>query len=120
VLRVDCSHHWSIVINVGAAWQQFADARVGSVAGLVAGDFDGDGFADLARLAGNRREITFPALGPGWVFHGNATNSIEGLPLGHFDSDRKLDVAFMSDKHFYYLPGAKGAQGFILSRQDME
>ena len=120
VLRVDGSHHWSIVTNVGAAWQQFADARVGSVAGLVAGDFDGDGFADLARLAGNRREITSPALGPGWVFHGNATNSIDGLPLGHFDSDMKLDVAFMSNRHFYYLPGAKGAQGTILSRQDME
>ena len=118
VLRVDGNHNWSIVTNVGLPWESHGDAGVSGVGGLVVGDFDGDGFADLARSNGGNWEYASPGGGFGWIKLWSYNGPLDGQPVGRFDGNATSDVIEWNGRDFDYAPGGKGPL-LRLSRQEM-
>jgi hypothetical protein len=118
VLRISASHEWQLVRHVGATWESLGSSRDAVLSELVVGDFDGDGFADVARLHTDRWEMTSPARGPGWVHLLSTGKQILGRPLGRFDANGTSDVIVWNGPQFYHSRGAKDPP-VKLSRQDM-
>jgi ricin-type beta-trefoil lectin protein/VCBS repeat protein len=119
VLRISASHEWQIVRHVGGMWESLGSAGDAYLPGLVVGDFDGDGFADLAHIHNDRWEYVSPGAGIGWRELWNYTGELVGQPIGRFDADRTSDVIEWAGRNFYYAPGGKGPL-VRLSRQDMK
>ncbi len=119
ILRISTSHEWQLVRNVRDMWESLGSAGNATLAGVVVGDFNGDGFADVARFRPNRWEFTSPALGPGWVFLWSTPNRITSQPIGRFDANATSDVIQWVGRDFAYAPGGKGPL-VRLSRQDMK
>jgi hypothetical protein len=118
VLRVS-NGRW-LAAGLNQHWTDIGSAPVGSVAGLVVGDFDGDGFADVARTAGPplNWQMATPAHSTGWsVLRFDAT-AIASHPIGRFDANRTSDVLLWDSLHFSYAPGGRDPVQ-PLSRQDM-
>jgi FG-GAP-like repeat/FG-GAP repeat len=89
-----------------------------SVAGLVVGDFNGDGFADVATNVNLSWAYTTPAHGAAWSTLRSDTNPIAAQPIGDFNGDRRSDALLWDSLHFSFAPsGANPVQP--LSRQDM-
>lgn len=123
VLRISSSHEWQIVDQLPGHWRSLGSSRDASLHELVVGDFDADGFADVARShGGGPYEFTTPRLGPGWVRQSTEPgSSLVGKPLGRFDEDPRTGLLFLSsDRDFYVLHGLKGNVGTRLSRQEMD
>ena len=118
VLRISASHEWQLARHVGATWESLGSSRDAVLSELVVGDFDGDGFADVARLHTDRWEMTSPARGPGWVHLLSTGKQILGRPLGRFDANGTSDVIVWNGPQFYHSRGAKDPP-VKLSRQDM-
>jgi hypothetical protein len=89
-----------------------------SVAGLVVGDFNGDGFADVATNVNLSWAYTTPAHGAAWSTLRSDTIPIAAQPIGDFNGDHRSDALLWDSLHFSFAPsGANPVQP--LSRQDM-
>lgn len=103
-------------------WTNIGSSPVSSVAGLVVGDFDGDGFADVAHTQkgfwSSNWEYTTPAHGKQWVNLRSDSADIASYPIGRFNSDRTSDVLAWDNRRFSYA--ASGRNPLMpLSLQDM-
>jgi FG-GAP-like repeat len=119
VLGISASHEWQIVRHIGGTWESLGPAGHANLADLVVGDFNGDGFADLARLANGHWEFISPGTGIGWTQLWTYNGPLVGQPIGHFDANATSDVIEWDGRDFDYAPGAKGPL-VRLSRQDMK
>jgi hypothetical protein len=106
------NNDWQIFRGGGASFEFWNKALTSSVAGLVVADFDGDGYADVAR------SIT-PQNGPAvWQYSARAiggfidlrvdSNNVATLPIGHFDLDTKADALQWDSYIFDLVPGPQG------------
>jgi hypothetical protein len=109
-----------LVAGVGVPWTPIGPAPVSSNAGLIVADFDGDGFADVARTnpLTKRWEYSTPARGVGWTTLRWDPSPIAAHPIGRFDGNATSDVLLWNSLHFSFAPsGHDPVQP--LSRQDM-
>ena len=122
ILRVQ-KGRWQVTELGMTTWNDLGEAPVDSVNGLVAGDFDGDGYTELAQSGlvgwvytspGRNSSWSTPVLGP-----------IQNLPIGNFQDGKQDGVIVRSDNHFYFThacttdhPCAK-EEPQLLSRQVM-
>jgi hypothetical protein len=119
VLRVS-GGRW-VVAGLGVGGTDIGPAPVSSTAALVVGDFDGDGFADVARTNPQTGEWEFstPAKGVEWHTLRSDNSPIGAHPIGDFDGDRTSDVLLWDNaRHFTLAPSGRDPVK-ILSRQDM-
>ena len=110
-------------------WINLHPSLSGSIAGVVAADFTGDGKADLARSSGGFWWLSDNGLS-GWMAlrsaivpgYGTITN-LMAYPVGRFNAgDATADVVFWSGQtgvHFDYAPGGRDPT-VRLSRQVMK
>lgn len=105
---------WVIVEPGRTAWSALRSAPAPTLAGFVVADFDGDGFADVARHTND------PELGHIWQYaqRGVAglirmrsdSRDLAKLPIGRFDEGPGADVIdWTSDDTFAIAPGPTGA-----------
>jgi hypothetical protein len=110
-------------------WVDLHSSLSGSLAGVVAADFTGDGKSDLARSASGSWWVSDAGM-KRWIRLRSATVpgvgtiiNLMGYPVGRFfDGDAIADVVFWSGTaglHFDYAPGGKGPIK-RLSRQAMK
>jgi hypothetical protein len=99
ILRVQ-KGHWQLTELGMTSWNDLGEAPVDSVNGLVAGDFNGDGYTELAQSGpvgwvytspGRNNSWSTPVLGP-----------IQNLPIGNFQGGKQDGVIVWSDNHFYF------------------
>lgn len=107
-----------LVAGLGVAWKNIGSASASSMDGLVVGDFDGDGLADVARNSSSRWEYSTPAHGGGWKVLRADSAAIASLPIGRFDDNRTSDVLLWNDLRFSYAPSGQNPVK-PLSNQDM-
>lgn len=89
------------------AWTFLSDqpgSRLG--AALAVGDFNADGFADVA-IGSGLYDNDFTDNGAVFVFYGSA----QGLPGGPLATPQSADWAFYGDGHSYYFGAALAADG---------
>jgi hypothetical protein len=89
-----------------------------STASLVVGDFNGDGFADIATNVSLWWAFTTPAHGAVWSSLRPDFNPIAGHPIGDFNGDHSSDVLLWNSLHFSFAPSGRSPVQ-PLSRQDM-
>lgn len=100
-----------------AKWQEHGPARTDSLTGLVVADFNGDGFADVAKTVPSR--WLFSSHGTAdWSVLRSASTSLALQPIGRFDHDATSDVILWDGRHFDYAPSGRNPLA-NLSRQDM-
>ena len=111
--------HW-LAAGLGEHWTSIGNAPTASVAGMVVGDFDGNGFADVARTTGNPAiwQFATPATGTGWTALRFDNSAIAAHPIGRFDANRSSDVLLWNALHFSYASAGRNPVQ-PLSRQDM-
>jgi hypothetical protein len=110
-----------VVAGLGLGWTDLGPAPVSSTRGLVVADFDGDGFADVARTnPGTARwEYSRPAHSAAWNTLRSDTSLIAARPIGHFLGNRTSDVLLWDNaRHFIVAPSGRDPVK-TLSRQDM-
>jgi hypothetical protein len=116
-LRVQ-NGHW-LVAGLGVSWTSIGVApSLSSMSGLVVGDFNGDGFADLARTNGGVWQFLTPAHSTSWSVLRVDSGDIATHPIGRFNNDRTSDVLYWNELHFSYAPSGRNPVQ-TLSRQDM-
>jgi len=120
VLRISGGRWLAAGLNL--PWTATGSAPVSSVAGLVVGDFDGDGFIDVARTqpvgSGLVWQYATPAKGGGWTQLRMANTRIASHPIGRFDGNATSDVIIRNDTHFNVAPSGRNPVR-TLSRQAM-
>jgi hypothetical protein len=119
ILRIGPGHQWLVVREIEGNWQPLGDSRDASLPELVVGDFDGDGFADVARANGTRWEFTSPGRGPGWVPLWSTPLPLISQVVGRFDGNATSDVITWQGRDFDIVAGGK-IPPVQLSRQDMQ
>ena len=111
MLRLDDGQRWAIVTGPNVPEATYGASGVTSLDRLVVGDFDGDGYADLARRVTNTIGIgQWRYASPGrfaWTALTPSTSSTFG-PIGRFDADATSDAIIWSGRWFDYAPGGKG------------
>jgi hypothetical protein len=119
ILRVE-NNHWKVTELGMNSWVDIGEAPVDSVTGLVAGDFDGDGYTELARSSLLQWQYTSPRRGSSWTSLGWSTSPIQNKPIGNFQGGAQDGVIWWSNNNFYYTHTA-GSQiaSQLLSRQVM-
>lgn len=98
-------NQWQVVANGGTKWQPHAPGLLSTLAGVVVGDFDGDGVSDVARTG-------VVSGSPAWQFSSGAKSGwttlrtsspgqeIERQPVGRFDGDASSDVILWDELYF--------------------
>lgn len=117
------ANKWQFVPGGGNSWQPLRTALTNTVDGLVVADFDGDGYADIARQS----PIAFFNL---WQYSargradftplrlGQSDQSIARAPVGRFNGDSKADVLLWSGLDFSIASAARDPI-VTLSQQEM-
>lgn len=104
VLRVQKQNgiqRWQVMEWPMKSWTDIPDeAPVDSVSGLVAGDFDGDGYTELAESGPLGWVYTSPGRSSSWS--PPVLGPIQNLPIGNFQGGKQDGVITWSDKHFYF------------------
>ncbi len=125
ILRIS-NGHW-LAAGLNQPWTSIGNAPAASVGGMVVGDFDGNGFADVARTTVSAAggsfhplvwEFATPATGSGWSALRLDTSPIAAHPIGRFDANRSSDVLLWNNLQFSYAPAGRDPVQ-PLSRQDM-
>jgi hypothetical protein len=121
--------HWEVMEWGNSSWTRLGVAPVDSVEGLVAGDFDGQGYTELARsnlisATGASPvfewEYTSPGHGSSWSSLGASSSPIQILPIGNFQGGNQDGVITWAKNHFYYTHSTgAGTNTELLSRQVM-
>jgi hypothetical protein len=117
---------WRVSYGATSQWTFLRSKLTNTVGGLVVGDFDGDGRADVATstafISQQRLQYIWAVSHDGI---GNWKNSsIQDIPItgapavGRFLSSPAADVLTWSTRNLYDVPGAVGA-AVSYSRQDM-
>jgi hypothetical protein len=88
-----------------------------SVAGIVVGDFDGDGAADLAKTVNLDWVWSRSGLTGFVMLRAAAGMALQTLPVGRFDGNPRTGVLFFSGLDFWIARGADPATQ--ISRQHM-
>lgn len=119
ILRV-LNHRWEVTEWGSDSWVDIGPAPVDSVTGLVAGDFDGHGYTELARSSLFQWQYTSPGHGSSWASLGWATSPLQSRPIGNFLGGAQDGVITWSNNNFYYTH-TTGSQSTsqLLSRQVM-
>jgi hypothetical protein len=132
ILRLGQNHHWEVTEFGMTSWTDIGPAPVDSVSGLVAGDFNGDGYADLAQsvnVGSNgayevfQWQYTSPWLSSTWSSLGTSMSRIEFSPIGNFQGGKQDGVitwggGYVFDNHFYFTHAPQN-QPQLQSRQVM-
>ena len=117
-------NQWEIVAGGTTRWQSLGPALTSTTAGLVVADFDGDGFADVARTVPGAlftsAQWQYAARGAGGfvTLRAGDPQNVASLPVGRFDGDAKADLLEWSSGRFAISSGATGSVT-TLSRQAM-
>jgi hypothetical protein len=128
ILRVQNSR-WQVTEWGMTSWQDIGAAPTNSVSGLVAGDFDGQGYTELATsnpqphgrgIPTYEWQYTSPGHNSLWVYLGTSSSPITPLPIGRFEGGEQSGVIQWINNgfSFTYLAGAKSTSQ-LLSRQVM-
>src|SRR5579863_6044329 len=121
ILRVQ-NHKWQVTEWGTTSWADIGDSPVDSVAGLVAGDFNGDGYTDLAESTLLVKwQYTSPGHNSSWSPLGASFSSIQSLPIGNFQGGKQDGVITWGGNggsHFYFTHAPQN-ESQILSRQVM-
>ena len=123
VLRIQ-QGRW-LLAALGQSWTNIGAAPASTIAGLIVGDFDGDGAADVA----GTRVVTSPVSIGLWQYTSpgrNATWStlridstpMKGLPVGRFQGNPTTDILTWNGPDFFVAPAGRNPVHQI-SRQDM-
>jgi VCBS repeat protein len=114
-----------LVASLGMSWKSIGTVPniggipLSSTAGLVVGDFNGDGFADVATNVSAWWASTTPAHGGIWsMLRPDTNNQIASRPIGDFNGDHTSDVLLWDSLHFSFAPSGRNPVQ-PLSRQDM-
>lgn len=116
---------WQVTEWGMSSWTDLpGEAPVDSLTGLVAGDFDGQGYTELARST-PQWQYTSPGRGNSWSPLGTSSNPIQTLPIGNFQGGAQDGVITWPDSHFYFTHACTTyyscpqSQPQVLSRQPM-
>lgn len=108
ILRVQ-KGQWQVTCLSMSSWKPVGAAPVDSMSGLVAGDFDGDGYTDLAESVPNYTDQTFgwqytsPGHSTSWLpLFGMSSAPVQNLPVGNFQGGKQDGVILWSHNHFYF------------------
>jgi hypothetical protein len=122
------NHRWEVTEWGMTSWTDIGEAPTDSVAGLVVGDFNGDGFTDLARSvplppfplppAGSLIQYEWQYTSPGRAssWSGFGTYSDGMAAIGRFDGGAVTGLALWMNNKFFYT---RGGTLQPLSRQPM-
>lgn len=120
------TQRWQVTVWGMTSWTDLpGEAPVDSVTNLVAGDFDGQGYTQLARSTPSW-QYTSPGRGSSWSSLGKSSSSIQTSPIGNFLGGAQDGVITWSDDHFYFTHACTAAyscthsQPQPLSRQPMQ
>ena len=121
ILRIH-QGNWEIA-SLQQGWAIIGPAPVNSVAGLSVGEFDSDGFAEVARSNPftGQWEYTSPGRNSAWVpLQGDffSFTPISGQQIGRFLAGANTDVLLWRGNVFYVAPSGRDPIQRI-SRQDM-
>lgn len=118
---------WQVTCLGLDSWKPIGPAPVDSMTGLVAGDFDGDGYTELAQSALLGWQYTSPGRNSSWspTILGPIPGPIQNQPIGNFQASKQDGVIVWKDNHFYFTHACttnypcpqNGPQ--LLSRQPM-
>jgi hypothetical protein len=138
ILRVQ-KGQWQVTCLGMNSWKPIGAAPVDSANGLVAGDFAGNGFTDLAEsvfISSNpsgqapqpgplyQWQYTSPGHGSSWSPLGTYSSPIQSLPIGNFQGGKQDGVitwgpGLVPDNYFYFTHAPQN-QPQLLSRQVMQ
>lgn len=82
------------------SWVDIGPAPVDSMNGLVAGDFAGDGYTELAREGLLEWQYTSPGRSSSWS--SLVLGPIQNQPIGNFQGGKQDGVIVWQDNHFYF------------------
>ena len=91
---------WQVTCLGLNSWKPIGPAPVDSVTGLVAGDFEGDGYTELAQSGLLGWQLTSPGRNSSWSLP--VIGPIQSPPIGNFQGGKQDGMIVWSDKHFYY------------------
>lgn len=123
ILRVQ-KGRWQVTELDMKSWADIpGEAPVDSMSGLVAGDFDGQGYTQLARsilistppppgqtAPGTplqfQLQYTSPGTSSSWLPLGTSSSFIQILPIGNFQGAKQDGVITWSDSNYFYFTHA--------------
>jgi hypothetical protein len=110
---------WSITPSALGDWVHLQPALTRTVDGLVAADFDGDGFADIGTSCGSGCwQISYSGTQPWMPYHTLGSLSLVGGGVGHFSGAPGADILAWNGNAIWVVPEGFGVP-YALSTQDM-
>jgi FG-GAP-like repeat len=119
VLDASHKHWWSITKGALGGWVHLQRALTNTVDGLVAADFNGDGFADIGTSCGSGCwQISYSGAENWSIYHTLGSLSVVDGGVGHFSGGAGADVLAWDKNEISVVPGGTGVPS-KLSSQDM-